>query len=119
MITTSLLPEPEFRSLCDKLGLKTTAGRIALSYALENTKLLDTKHLDYGPMNIAFHGQIGVVSKLFDKVCRIKHLLSQKRRPRNESIKDSWMDISNYGVIGLMLKESNWPMNEEENTLTK
>ena len=101
--------------LLDKLALdldlKTVAGKIALRIALENVKLLDNKQLDYGSKNISGFGTFGVVVRMNDKFERIKNLFNSGRRKRavNESIRDSFRDISNYAIIALMVETKQWP----------
>jgi hypothetical protein len=95
--------------LAARLGLKTKHGRIALEYALRQVLLLDNKQQDYGPGNISAFGFPGVVVRMNDKFERLKNLTKGKRRPKNESIDDTLMDIANYGTIGLMVRQNNWP----------
>lgn len=97
--------------LGDRLGLKTEAGKVALTYALRQIILLDRKQLDYGPKNISDFGVFGVVVRMNDKMQRLKTLVGNKRlKPQNESIKDSLQDISNYGIIGQMIEDRAWPV---------
>jgi hypothetical protein len=99
----------QMAELVDKLGIKTTAGQIALRYALENVCLLDKKQLDYGSRNISDFGPLGVVVRINDKFQRLKTLLGKRRKPKNESIEDSFRDLSNYGIIGAMTHKGEWP----------
>lgn len=97
--------------IATKLGLKTDAGRIALEYALRQVLLLDKKQQDYGPRNISKFMLPGVIVRMNDKMERLINLTGQKRRrPQNESVKDSLMDISNYGIIGQMCEDGRWPV---------
>ena len=101
----------EMQHLCEALELKTVAGREALRIALENIKLLDNKQLDYGSRNISGFATFGVVVRMNDKFERIKSLFNTGRRRRaiNESILDSFKDISNYAIIAEMLETGKWP----------
>lgn len=93
-----------------ELELKTKAGQIALSIALENIKLLDNKQLDYGSKNVSGFGTFGVVVRMNDKFERIKNLFKNKRRRAiNESIRDSFRDLSNYAIIAYMVETNQWP----------
>ena len=105
------LDEPSlFDELCARLDLKTAAGRIFLRIALENTLLMDGKQVDYGSKNISGFGTYGVVVRMSDKMERIKNLFGKKRRRAvNESILDSFRDISNYANIAIMTETKNWP----------
>lgn len=96
--------------LCNEVGVKTMAGKIALQIALENVILLDRKQQDYGPKNVSGFGTFGVVVRMNDKFERIKHLFNNRRRRAvNESILDSFRDISNYAIIAVMLEKKVWP----------
>ena len=93
-----------------EFGIETAAGRIFLHRALENAKLMDNKQKDYGSKNISSFGTFGVVVRMNDKFERIKNLFKNKRkRAVNESIKDSFRDLSNYAIIALMLEQNEWP----------
>jgi hypothetical protein len=92
------------------LGLQTKEAVVFLEYALKLAILFDKKHQDYGPRNISEFGLFGVVVKMNDKMCRLKELVGKKRRkPRNESIRDTLQDQSCYGIIGQMLEDGIWP----------
>jgi len=74
--------------------------------------LLLRKHEDYGPDNIARAPggpQLGLAVRLHDKVARLSHLLTSGQAPKNESLRDTFMDICNYGAIGVMVVDGNWP----------
>lgn len=107
------LPEnlsPEIDSLCEKMGIKTKAAREFFFIALENIKLMDGKQIDYGSANISEFGTYGCVVRMSDKYKRIINLFKNKRkRPVNESIQDSFRDISNYCIIALMCEKGVWP----------
>src|SRR6266545_1351116 len=86
------------------IGIKTQAGREGLRVALANIALLDRKHQDYGSTNIANHGIIGIMVRMDDKFCRLNNLLGKKRkRPMNDSIRDTFRDIANYAIIALLV----------------
>lgn len=105
-----LPPNFPLSELADQLGLKTSAGRIFLRIALENTLLMDGKQQDYGSKNISSFGTFGVVVRMNDKFERIKNLFKTKRkRAVNESIRDTFRDVSNYANIALMLEAKEWP----------
>jgi hypothetical protein len=96
--------------LCNKLGLKTAAGREALKVALANVQILDRKHQDYGPSNINKHGLVGIVVRMDDKFERLATIFKRKRRRAvNESIRDTFRDISNYAIIALLVDSGKWP----------
>ncbi len=76
---------------------------------LANLDLLCRKQQDYGPDNISEFGLMGVIIRMNDKMERLKHLVRNGLQPNNESVEDTMRDISNYGVIGLMLLAGKWP----------
>jgi hypothetical protein len=75
--------------------------------------LLITKQLDYGPGNInnAHGGPInGLLVRIGDKFERLKNLVKKQQiKPQHEPIEDSFKDLANYGVIGLMIQRGLWP----------
>ena len=97
-----------------KIQLDTVAGKRALFIAAECVSLLDSKQKDYGPGNISRFGVKGLSVRLYDKVERLANLLMDREEaPKNESLEDTFKDITNYGLIGLMLLRDEWP-NEEQ-----
>lgn len=80
-----------------------------LSTQLEALKLFKAKQYDYGPGNISNFGDIGVLVRLNDKIERLKNLMFSGNAVLNESIEDTWIDIGNYGLIGLMCRRDLWP----------
>ena len=89
------------------LELQTDMGVQAMKLALKFVKVLDEKQQDYGPDNITISGELGVIVRSQDKLCRLKHLLG-KETVNNESVSDSWMDLANYGLIGYMVHNGKW-----------
>ena len=74
--------------------------------------LLISKQLDYGPGNVnnAHGGPInGLLVRIGDKFERLKNLFNRGVSPKHESIEDSFKDLANYGVIGLMVQRGVWP----------
>lgn len=77
----------------------------------EAIQVLMKKHEDYGPSNIADApgGPInGLAVRLHDKVARLNNLLSTGRTPNNESIYDTFLDVANYGLIGMLVLKEKW-----------
>jgi hypothetical protein len=74
--------------------------------------LLISKHHDYGPLNIARSpgGPInGLRVRMWDKIARINNLVDSDKKPNNESLRDSFIDLLNYSAIALMVLDGNWP----------
>ena len=90
----------------------------AMRIADEMVKLLSRKQADYGPLNIASApgGPLnGLRVRLFDKVQRLSNLVDTGAKPENESLEDTFKDIANYGIIGLMVLRGLWPTLEGDN----
>ena len=73
--------------------------------------LLLKKHKDYGPKNIAESpgGPLnGLRVRLHDKLARINNLIDNNKSPENESLEDSFKDMANYAIIGLLVLRGKW-----------
>lgn len=84
-----------------------------LDIADELSILLLQKHRDYGPKNIS-HSPGGALNglrvRMHDKIARINHLIDNKEsKPIYESLEDSFKDLANYAIIGLMVQRGQWP----------
>ena len=81
--------------------------------------LLLKKQEDYGPLNIsnAPGGPLnGLRVRIFDKVSRINNLIDNEvDDPNFESLRDSFMDLANYGIIALMVLDGVWPQLKVDN----
>ena len=87
---------------------------------LEMYKLFDRKHMDYGLNNIALCGDLrndndkkfsltGLCIRLTDKISRLKNLiLNGKNYVKGEGMEDTFIDIANYGIIGLLVGRDKW-----------
>ena len=98
----------EVHKLSRALGLKTSQGKKALVHAMKCVQLLDRKQQDYGPNNIAYSGELGIAVRMQDKVCRLRHILESKGEVQFEAKTDTYMDMTNYGIIGIMLENGEW-----------
>ena len=73
--------------------------------------LLLRKHKDYGPRNIADApgGPInGLRVRMHDKLARINNLTDSSHKPYYESLEDSFKDMANYAIIGLLVLRDKW-----------
>ena len=95
-------------ALADAYGIETDMGREALRIAVDNIQVMDSKQRDYGSNNIASFGEYGVLVRTWDKVSRLKNLLQNNSEPKNESIEDSWLDLANYAIIGVLCRRNLW-----------
>jgi len=87
----------------------------------EMYEMFAAKHMDYGLNNIALGGDIlnnekdknfsltGLAIRLTDKISRLKNLLiNGKNFVKGEGMEDTFMDIANYGIIGLLVGRNKW-----------
>ena len=87
----------------------------------EMYEMFARKHMDYGLNNIALGGDIvnnsddkqfsltGLCIRLTDKISRLKNLLINGRSfVKGEGIQDTFIDIANYGIIGLLVGRDKW-----------
>lgn len=77
------------------------------------------KQNDYGPANIAMNTHLeneqdlklsmtGLTVRMNDKMSRLINLILKKNKPQNESIEDTFMDLSVYGKIALVVMRGKW-----------
>ncbi len=87
----------------------------------EQYEMFAHKHLDYGLNNITLGGDIvnnsddkqfsltGLCIRLTDKISRLKNLLVNGRNfVEGEGMEDTFIDIANYGIIGLLVGRNKW-----------
>lgn len=73
--------------------------------------LLLSKHADYGPKNISDSpgGPLnGLRVRMHDKLARINNLVNTNKNPQHESLEDSFKDMANYSIIGLLVLRGQW-----------
>ncbi len=87
---------------------------------LEMYNMFAAKHMDYGLNNIALGGDLtnksdkkfsltGLCIRLTDKISRLKNLLvNGKNYVKGEGMEDTFIDIANYGIIGLLVGRDKW-----------
>jgi hypothetical protein len=79
--------------------------------AEELVDLLISKHHDYGPANIA-HSPGGPMNglrvRLWDKLARLNNLVDTNADPEHESLEDTFKDMANYAIIGLLVLRGKW-----------
>ena len=72
-------------------------------------ELMLKKHKDYGPKNISESpggAMNGLRVRMHDKLARINNLID--KQPENESLEDSFKDMANYAIIGLLVLRGQW-----------
>jgi hypothetical protein len=79
-----------------------------------------SKNADYSPANILATGEVGLVTRLWDKTARLMNLTGIKFQslvhegvfppstPKHEAINDTYQDLAVYAVIGLLLRKGKW-----------
>lgn len=89
----------------------TDFERSVRSIFRELEELLLSKHKDYGPLNISASpgGAInGLRVRMHDKLARINNLYDKNAAPEHEPLDDSFKDMANYAIIGLMVLRGKW-----------
>ena len=86
----------------------------------EMYKLFARKQMDYGLNNIALGGDLkkpedkmfaltGLSIRLTDKISRLKNLIKNgKNYVPCEGQEDTFIDIANYGIIGMLVGRNQW-----------
>lgn len=100
------------RRQLDEIDEPTDFELAVLEATHELTDVLLAKHQDYGPGNIAGSpgGPLnGLRVRLYDKLARINNLVDTGAGPANEPLRDSFLDLANYALIGLLVLDGNWP----------
>jgi hypothetical protein len=91
-----------------------SADSFEVSVAHTFQELLDlllSKHKDYGPKNISDSpgGPVnGLRVRMHDKLARINNLMDNGKEPEHESLEDSFKDMANYAIIGLLVLRGKW-----------
>ena len=85
----------------------------------EQFELFAKKHLDYGMHNITAGTSLqtkeetefamtGLWYRLSDKINRWKNIIITKRKTQNETLIDTFQDITNYGIIAQLVERGLW-----------
>ncbi len=87
----------------------------------EMYEMFARKHMDYGLNNIALGGDIvnnsddkkfsltGLAIRLTDKISRLRNLMVNGRNyVKGEGMEDTFIDVANYGIIGLLVGRDKW-----------
>ena len=118
--TDPVLNEEEVKTIKQLRDEYPEIEKMFLSIQLEQFILFSKKMLDYGKGNISLGGNMdndedilysltGIQIRLNDKINRLKNLLKNgKNHVKDESIEDTFADISNYGVIAQIISRKQW-----------
>ena len=86
----------------------------------EMYEMFARKHMDYGLNNISLGGDLknpndkkfsltGLAIRLTDKISRLRNLLTNgKNYVKGESMEDTFIDVANYGIIGMLVGRDKW-----------
>lgn len=85
----------------------------------EQYYLFLTKQNDYGPFNISIGTNLenekeimlsltGIFFRLYDKFERLRNFFIFKSNLKNETLEDTYQDISNYSVIAQVVQNGKW-----------
>tara|TARA_R100000234_G_scaffold11947_2_gene6639 strand:- start:8754 stop:9101 length:348 start_codon:yes stop_codon:yes gene_type:complete len=86
----------------------------------EQLELFCKKQLDYGPSNIGLGkskpekpedirlSAMGLGIRMQDKISRFLNLSMNDKEPNNESLDDTLIDIANYAIMGLIVRNKKW-----------
>jgi 5'-nucleotidase len=78
-----------------------------------------SKNQDYSPANVLGAGEVGLMTRTWDKVSRLMNLTGFKIdvslksfeppcRPKNESVDDNLMDLAVYSIIWQIYRQGKW-----------
>ena len=104
-------------AICESKYPETTAEFKKIQQ--EQYELFCMKQLDYGPDNITlgkdtekldnrFLSLMGLWFRMNDKMQRILNIVNNHIKPNNESLEDSWTDLSNYSIISILVYRNKW-----------
>jgi len=85
----------------------------------EQFELFARKHLDYGMHNVSAGTNLdtpdevefamtGLWYRLSDKINRWKNMIISGRKAQNETLIDTFQDVTNYGIIAQLVKRGMW-----------
>ena len=97
------------KEVWEYLGCKDILTRKFIQVCFVAIKVFDFKQRHYGEKNIQRGGADGVRIRLGDKISRLDRLMAAGESPEEEPIEDTFGDIGNYGLIGLMASWGWWP----------
>ena len=95
-------------SIFKQLSCQEEQTRVIIETMLQDIELFDKKQHDYGPGNIAKFGEYGVLVRTNDKLERLINLSKRNEEPINESVIDTWQDLSIYGAIARVVRNKKW-----------
>lgn len=90
-----------------------------MSIMEQQLELFSKKHLDYGMHNITAGTSLanedersfaltGLWYRISDKVNRWKNMIITGRKTQNETLTDTYQDLTNYGIIAQLVERGMW-----------
>ena len=90
-----------------------------MSIMEQQLELFSKKHLDYGMHNITAGTSLanedersfaltGLWYRISDKVNRWKNMIITGRKTQNETLIDTYQDLTNYGIIAQLVERGMW-----------
>jgi hypothetical protein len=77
---------------------------------VENFNLWKERQRKYGRHNISAFGAAGTVVRASDKLARLRrHFFETDSVASDESVEDSFRDLANYAVMGVVCYRGQWP----------
>ena len=74
------------------------------------TEIYEDKNSDYGDSFHKLYERYGLQSaviRLYDKMYRIENLATSTNKVKNESVRDTLMDLANYAIMTIMELDNN------------
>ena len=96
----------------------------------EQYELFCKKQMDYGPKNISVGTDLksdadvklsltGLWFRMNDKIQRLKNLLMSGQKANNEPLEDSYLDVSNYGIMATIVNNNKWGKQDDKSRNNK
>ena len=90
-------------------------------------ELFCKKQKNYGPSNISVGTNLetddeiklsltGLWFRMNDKIQRMKNLLMNNQKANNEPLEDSFLDVSNYGIMSTIVNNKKWGKQNDNTT---
>lgn len=102
-----------------EIFVPATFDDAARHLAQEMADLIISKQNDYGKDNILESPagpEVGLLVRMWDKFARLKNLITNNKKPNNETLDDTLIDIANYAILMMMIRKG-WfelPLEESE-----
>jgi hypothetical protein len=97
-------------NLCNGTSGAPQLERHLATAVLDAFDIFQDRQLKYGPNNIAKRREKGLITRIDDKLTRLARVyLEGSTDMPDESIEDTWIDLANYALIGLLCHRGHWP----------